>query len=277
MAPRADHPPHINPEQALRLFRIPATATLRELNASYRRVVSRYHPDHNPTRREWAHEAMIKINAAYDAALEYLAALRYEEIEARLDAQIKAHDRFTELFAAVANSVLEGVYIYYQYGLENVFIRMQGVPRFRYRLALRKVAAGISQLERLQSPNSVDAETLEIFTSFAVAFLQCMRMKRSHDPSTGQSETAAHRHYDAGSTYLDQSIKTLLFRNEFSSGRRMAAPHSLAVSHAEFMKVLTEHSESSWVTEAAIKVYLLDVVEKLEEVGRRVPSLGIGQ
>jgi len=277
MAPRASRSPHVNPEQALRLFRLPTTATLRDLNASYRKIARKYHPDYNPERREWAHEAMIKINAAYDAALEYLASIRYSEIEARLDQEIQAHDRFMELFAAVANSILEGIFIYYQYGLENVFVRQHGVPRFRYRVAIRKVATGVSQLERLQSPNTIDAETLEIFTSFSVAFLQCMRMTRSHNPSAGARESAAYRHYEAGSRLLDQAIQRLLFCDELPSTRRMAAPHSLAVSHAELMKVLTEHGESSWVSESAIKVYLQGAVEKLEEVGRRVPALGIGQ
>lgn len=276
MASRSPRTVHVNPDQALKLFRLPTSATLRELNAAYRRLARKYHPDFNTTRRTWAHEAMIRINAAYDAALNHLASLRYEEIEARLDQEIQAHDRFTGLFGAVANSVLEGVFIYYQYGLENVFIRREGVPRFRYRLALKKVAAGIGQLERLPSPNHIDQQTLEIFTSFAIAFLQCMRMERSQDPSGSSHEVSAYRRYDAGSRLLDDAIRTLLFRAELNPARKPAAPHSLSVSHAEFMKVLTEHSGSSWVTESAIKIYLLGTIEKLEEVGRRVPSLGIG-
>ena len=277
MAPRPGKPAGVNPEKALKLFGLPPSATLRELNSSYRQLVRKYHPDYNPERRSWAHEAMVKINSAYDSAMEYLASLRYEEIEARLDDEIQAHDRFTELFAAVANSVLEGVFIYYQYGLENPFVRDQGVPRFRYRLALRKVATGISQLERLHSPNAVDTDTLEVFTSFSIAFLQCMRMNRAQDPSGNRNEVAAYRHYRTGSELLDGAIRKLLFREELSPSRAPAAPHGLPVCHAEFMKVLIEHGSSSWVTDAAIKSYLLDTVQKLEEIGQRVPMLGIGQ
>jgi hypothetical protein len=277
MASHSARSPHVDPASALRLFRLSATASLRDLNLAYRQLVRKYHPDYNPERREWAHEAMVKINAAYDSALDHLASLRYEEVEARLDAHIHAHERFTEVFAAVANSILEGVFIYYQYGLENVFMRRQGVPRFRFQLALRKVATGISQLERLEPPNEIDAETQELFSSFAVAFLQCMRMDRAQDPSGSRHETSAHRHYVAGSGRLDDAIRTLFFREELTSGNRLAAPQNLSVSHAEFMKVLTEHSGSSWVTEAAIKLFLVDAVAKLEEVGRRVPGLGIGQ
>ena len=277
MAPRSERPEAVDPEKALKLFGLAPSATLRDLNTSYRRLVRKYHPDYNSDRKAWAHEAMVKINSAYDSAMDHLASLRYEEIEERLDEEIKAHDRFTELFAAIANSVLEGVFIYYQYGLENPFTREQGVPRFRYRLALKKVAAGISQLERLQSPNAVDTETLEVFSSFSIAFLQCMRMDRIQDPSDSRSEKAAYRHYRTGSELLDDAIRKLLFRAELSGPRTLAAPHRFPVCHAEFMKVLIEHGTSSWVTDAAIKSYLLDTVRKLEEIGQRVPTLGIGQ
>lgn len=266
----------VDPLKALKLFNLPDTANLRDLNAAYRRVVRKYHPDYNPERTEWAHEAMIKINAAYDSALEHLAALRYEEVEKRLDHEIRAHDRFTDIFLSVANSVLEGIFIYYQYGLENPFAREHGVPRFRYRLALKKIAAGIGQLERLTSPNSVDTETLETFCSFAIAFLQCMRLNRTHDPSRSREETIAYRHYRNGSQMLDETIRVLLFRDELAPTGRRAAPHSLPVAQAAFMKVLTEHAGSSWVTEAAIKSYLLDTVQKLDIISDRVPELRIG-
>ncbi len=277
MAPWSGAPVTVDPEKALKLFGLAPSATLRDLNTSYRRLVRKYHPDYNSDRKSWAHEAMVKINSAYDSAMEHLASLRYEEIEERLDEEIQAHDRFTELFAAVANSVLEGVFIYYQYGLENPFVREQGVPRFRYRLALRKVAAGISQLERLPAPNAIDANTLEVFSSFSIAFLQCMRMGRIQDPSDNRNEKAAYRHYRTGSELLDGAIRKLLFRAELSRPRTRAAPHELPVCHAEFMKVLIEHGTSSWVTDAAIKSCLLDTVQKLEEIGQRVPTLGIGQ
>jgi len=269
------HHSMVDPETALRLFHIGRTASLKDLNTAYRSLVRKYHPDYNPDRTSWAHESMVKINAAYDAALEYLASLQFETINRHLDGKIKEHDRFLEVFAAIANSVLEGIYIYYQYGLENPFAREHGVPRFRYRLALKKVSAGIDQLQRLGSPNPVDSETLDIFCTFAIAFLQCMRMGRTQDPSGERNETIAYRHYRNASQHLDSAIRKLLFGTELTSHRKPAAPHDFSVSHAGFMKVLTEHSTSTWISESAIKAYLLDSVQKLSSIAERVPELGI--
>jgi hypothetical protein len=267
----------VDPPTALRLFDLQQTASLKDLNLAYRRLVRDCHPDYNPERLSWAHEAMVKINAAYDVALEHLSSIRYEEIERRLDGEIRAHDRFVQIFLSVANSVLEGIYIYYQYGLENPFLRENGVPRFRYRLALKKVSSGIDQLQRLDSPNSMDRETADIFCSFAIAFLQCMRMNRSQDPSGKRTETSAYRHYRLGTQHLDSAIQKVLFGMELSGRQKPAAPHELSVAHAEFLTVLSEHGTSSWITEAAIKTYLLEAVHKLQSIAERIPELGIAQ
>ena len=83
MAPRSGRPAAVDPEKALKLFGLAPSATLRDLNTSYRRLVRKYHPDYNSDRKAWAHEAMVKINSAYDSAMDHLASLRYEEIEER--------------------------------------------------------------------------------------------------------------------------------------------------------------------------------------------------
>lgn len=260
---------------ALRLFELHGTASLGDLNESYRRLVRKYHPDYNPTRLEWAHEAMVKINAAYDVALEHLASVQHDRIERQLDGKIQAHDRFAAVFEDIAEAILEGIFIYYQYGLENPFARRQGVPRFRYRLAMKKVTTGVDQLRRLGSPNRIDTETLDTFRSFAIAFLQCMRMDRAQDPSADRGETLAYRHYRTGSRHLDFAVQKVLFGSVLTRPNTPAAPHEMSVAHAEFMKVLTEHSTSSWISESAIKSYVLDAVHNLQAIAERIPALGI--
>lgn len=265
----------VSAEKALELFKIGPAASLRDLNAAYRRLVRRYHPDYNPDRLEWAHTSMVKINAAYDVAVEHLAALRYEEVQAHLDKEIRAHDEFNALFSNVANRVLDGVFTYYQYGLENPHQRRSGTPRIRYRSAVRRITEAVTQLERLRVPNPVDGETLEVFTGFARAFLQCMQIDRTLAPTSSREEHGAHQRYRDGSRALDAAIRRAFFRNELSPRGELASPQSLALSLNEYMSVVTNYQKSSWVTETAMKLCLLDAFQALLAISERVPELGL--
>lgn len=273
-------PPHstrasISPEQALKLFKVTPAASLRDLNSAYRRLVSKYHPDHNPARLAWAHEAMTKINSAYDTAVDYLAALRYEEVQEHLDSEIRAHDEFTAVFANIANRVLDGIFTYYQYGLQNPHQRQSGTPRMRYRQAVRRINEALGQMKQLRVPNPVDGETLEVFTAFARAFLECMQIDRTFTPTSNRSEHAAYRRYYEGTKALDAAIRRAFFREELSPARELASPQNLTVSLNEFMAVVAKHSDSTWVTQTAMKLYLLDAFQSLLRISDRLAELGL--
>ncbi len=246
-----------------------------ELNAAYRRLARKYHPDNNPARTEWAHQAMVRINAAYDSAVEYLAELRYDEVQARLDREIRAHDDFTALFSSIANRVLDGVFTYYQYGLQNPHQRQTGTPRIRYRQAVRRMSDALDQLDRLRVPNPIDAETLKTFRAFGRAFLECVRMDRTYNASSSTEEHKAYRRYYEGSRALDAAIRRAFFRTELSSARELASPQSLAVSHNEFMAVVTRFKTSTWAKETAMKLYLVDAFRAVLKISERFPELGL--
>lgn len=246
---------------------------MRELNYAFRRLVKKYHPDYNPDRTAFAHKAMTKINTAYDVALDYLASLRYREVEQRLESQIRKHDAFSELFDRIVDLVLDGMFIYYQYGLENHHLRNEGNRRIRYKGALRRVQTGLDQLNRLAPSNPIDEETLSVFTAFATAFLQCMRLGRQAPPGADSDEQKAYQHYRDGSRHLDMTIKRTFFRSELSNPGERAAPHGLAVSHEEFMVVVARFNNSTWVAETALKIYLIDVFEKLMGITERISAL----
>jgi hypothetical protein len=265
--------PGMTPDEALNLFRIPASASLPELNRAYRRLVLKAHPDHNPDRIEWANRAMRKLTRAYDVARNYLASLRYEEVQRHLDHEIRRHDEFTALFTNIAHRVLDGVFTYYQYGLENPHQRQSGTPRYRYRQALRRISLALDQLERLQVPNPVDGETLSIFTTFAKTFFESMQLDRPHIPTSDHTEHHAYKAYYEGSRALDSAIRRAFFREELSSLRELASPQSLAVSLNAFMTVVTKYSTSSWITETALKLCLLDAFQALLAIEERLPEL----
>jgi hypothetical protein len=263
----------VPPIKAIEFFKISDTASLRELNQAYRRAAKKFHPDNNPERIEWAHDAMAKVNAAYDSAVEYLSALRYAEIQRYLDGEIKKHEEFSRVFDYIADGILDGVFTYYQYGLENPYARQSGTPRLRYRRALQRISTGIEQLRRIGAPNELDTETLELFRSFAEAFYECMRIDRAAGTPARADERNALNHYLAGSRTMDGAIRKSFFAEVFTKPREFAAPQNLAVSLSEFMTVVTKHSTSSWITETALKLCLLDAFQRLCEIEERIPGL----
>jgi hypothetical protein len=264
---------YVPPAAALKLFRIADTASLRELNHSYRRLVRKYHPDYNAHRPKWAHAAMIRINAAYDSAVEYLSALRYEEIQRHLEGEIRKHDEFSRVFDWIADGVLDGVFTFYQYGLENPYARQSGTPRLRYRRAVQQISTGIDQLRKINAPNELDQETLDLFRTFVEAFYEVMRIKRAGGAPSRPDERAALNHYLAGSRMMDETIRKAFFREEFARPRDFASPQNLSVSLSEFMAVVTKYSKSSWITETALKLCLLDSFQRLCEIEERIPGL----
>lgn len=218
---------------------------------------------------------MLKINAAYDVAVDYLASVQYERVQEHLDREIQAHDEFQAVFGIVANRILDGVFTYFQYGLENPHHRRTGTPRMRYRQAVKRIDEGLAQLDRLVVPNPLDEETLSTFRVFARAFFECMRIDRTFAPTSSQTERQAYNRYYEGSRALDAAIRRAFFRDELSPIRELASPQSLAVSLNEFMAVVTKHADSNWITETAMKLCLLDAFQSLLAISDRLAMLGL--
>jgi hypothetical protein len=265
----------VSTESALKLFKVSSASSLRELNRAYRRLVRKYHPDYNPARLDWAHDAMVRINAAYDVAVAYLSSVQYEEVQAHLDREIQAHDEFSSVFTIVANRVLDGIFTYYQYGLDNPHQRQSGTPRTRYRRAVRGITAAFDQLERLQVPNKVDGQTLDTFATFTRTFLKCMQLGRTYVPSSSRLETLAYRRYYEGTRALDASIRRGFFRDQLSPHRELASPQALTVSLHEFMAVVTNYGASTWITETALRLRLLDAFQDVLALSDRFEALGL--
>ena len=263
----------ITPEEALKLFKLPSSASLPDLNRAYRRLVLKAHPDRNPDRVEWANRAMRRITRAFDVARNHLAALRYEEVQRHLDHEIRAHDEFNSILMNIAHRVLDGVFTYYQYGLENPHRRTSGTPRQRYRQAVRRIGMALEQLQRLRVPNEVDGETLNIFRTFARTFHETMQLARLHVPTSNHEEHHGYRAYREGTKALDAAIRRAFFRDELSPHREMAMPQSLAMSLNFYMTVVTKHSGCSWVTETALRLCLLDAFQALLGIQERLPDL----
>ena len=179
------------------------------------------------------------------------------------------YDFFNTFYQAV-DEILEGIYIYYQYGLENIHLRHEGVRSYRFRSSLRKITDATAALEQLREykMQEQDYKNLTGFIEFANAFLQNMRIEKIHSPSGPRSDTLAYQHYSRAALMLDRAIRDTFFEELRDTNRSAASPENLDLCTREFMVVLTEHLHSRWITEAAIKVYLLEVFTRLIQSSR---------
>ena len=154
----------MNIEKALNLLGLKKDSTLQELNYSFRQLAKRYHPDFNSGKEEWANSMMTQVNLAYETALEYLAQKKERSMTGSREDAGPLQGTFLINFNRAMNQVLDGVYMYYQYGLENIHMRKEGVRKIRYKDSLRSIQKGIEKLEGLNK-DDLSKSRLMVFGS----------------------------------------------------------------------------------------------------------------
>lgn len=264
--------------EALNTLGLSDDPTLSDLNYRFRKLAKQYHPDSNPTRESWAHGKMTRLNLAYEVALEYIASCKEKDSSGvkvssgeggRRTAQERLKRSFLVEFNRAMNEVLDGVYMFYQYGLQNPHMRKSGVRRLRYRDSIKAIKGGIVRLEGLEN-RSLFPTDLIVFINFARAFLQNMLLDRYYTPSSDGSENIAYRHYREGSELLDSAIKRVFFGDLLPYPVKGSITEFIDVSNREFMAILTRYYTTGWVAETVMKVYLLDLLGKVIDVFKRL-------
>ncbi len=247
---------------AFRIFRLPGNASETDLSDSYRRLVKRFHPDNNPGKEEWAHSRMVIINNAFELARGSLSAGTTSKAEPKPDTTrreaaaprpiLQVHET-EELF-------LDGVYRYYQYGLENTHLRRQGSFRTHFRKALRAVENAVATLENsiaTASPTH-DVRSAVTVLEFAACFRECMLLERHFAPNANSRHVRAYRKYRNASELLDAFIRSRLFP-ELNSSTRRAPIGGPGLCEQDFLFVICHHDDSGWSDFAAVKLRLLEV------------------
>ena len=245
------------------LLEIDSRATVADLNASYRRLAKKYHPDFNQGRESWAHTMMTELNLAYEAALEHLCAPKAEEAASRKARSER--EAFRVKFKDAIDRVLKALYVYYQYGLENVHQRGEGVKRFRFREFVGGLKRGVDLLEAMgpEARLPEEGENLRIFTDFAKAFLQNALLDRFYTPTSDSFEASAYRHFRDGSDSLDYAIKDVFFGDLLIPIRRGTYYQKITVGYENLLVVLSKYTTSGWVSETMMKIYLLEMLTRV--------------
>lgn len=249
-------------EHALSFLGLPFSSTTSDLNTTFRKLAKKYHPDFNQGKENWAHTKMTELNLAYETALKYYTST---DNSTRAFQEKSTDITFVAKFNRAVNQVLQGIYIYYQYGLENVHLRKEGVRKFRYRDSIKEIKDGIAGLEALKPSIITNSqnENLNLFIDFSKAFLQNLLIEKYYIPSGETFENNAHKHYEKGSILLDYAIKDAFFGDRLIRIRSGTFYHKVSISYEEFLVVVTRYYKSSWVSETILKIYLLEVFTKV--------------
>jgi len=260
-------------DRALRLLKLPPQCTLPKLNESFRKLAKIYHPDSNRGKEEWAHRTMTELNLAYEKVLDHLTmpkgGIREEKPPSSKE---RVRTQYQILFSRSIRHILDGIYTYYQYGLENVRLRYEGVKKFRFRDSVRDMQDGIDSLENLQTLPKSEGATgrLQLFTDFSKAFLQNMLIDNYTAPLGQPIEQIAYRHFRSGSSHLDYAIKDAFFGDELVPVRSGSYTQKMKLSRRELMVVVSKYYNSGCVSEALLKIYLLEVFSKVAQVLQRM-------
>ena len=265
---------------AFRILELPTGATLEDVSVSFRRLLKVYHPDRNLDRSEWSHRKTVELTQAYEAATDYLRAGPIDVggvSTATADATPPEDDApepdvygdysvpLQMRLAAEFDLLLDQLYAYYSYGLDNIHLRMEGSLRYRYRNTLRRVKAVVESLRDLQNwPGSrTQHGQVAMVHRFAAAFYENMLIKpQDHHVPTGD-ERKAYRLYVQGAEALDVAIKVRLFEEYGAPG---TSPSSRSMAERALMLVLATYPRSRYTAETLIKYYLLESFAALCEV-----------
>jgi len=259
--------------KALRLLKLNPQCTLKELNDSFRKLAKKHHPDSNRGREEWAHKAMTELNLAYEMVLDHVTmpsvGIREEKPPSTRE---RVRTQYQILFSRSIRQVLDGIYTYYQYGLENVRLRHEGTRKFRFRDSVRDVQDGLKKLEELQTLPKSDSATgrLQIFTDFSKAFLQNMLIDNYTAPIGRPVEQIAYRYFRNGSAHLDYAIKDALFGDELLPVRSGSYAQKMKLGREQLMVVVSKYYNVGCVSEALLKIYLLEVFSKVVQVMQKM-------
>ncbi|MFP4329948.1 MAG: J domain-containing protein [Spirochaetaceae bacterium] len=261
-------------DAAFQLLQLDETATLHELSVSFRRLLKEYHPDRNIHRREWSHRMTVQLNRAYELVSSHLKEVGdtsqvWDAVTAQAAAEAAyesarssdAYSGYTVTLqarmATLYDQLLDAIFLYYNFGLENVHRRREGTPRYRYRTALKRLKDVISGLEELDDwPGSdYQHELASVVRTFSAGFYENMLVRAEDHQGIYGEEQKAYRYFRRASDHLDGAIKGHLFGNQLPGGNR--SPEAVSSCEGALMAILANHPRSRWVPETLIKLYLL--------------------
>jgi len=257
-------------KEAFRILGLGEESSIEDLNSSFRKLAKRYHPDFNREKEAWANKRMTEINLAYETALNYFTSPSEKLSLNNIKDNILVFSRY---FNRAKNYIFQGMLTYYQYGLENVHLRNEGVRRIRFNDSIRYMEKGIKSLKDVYSVvvDPVQKEWCETLLNFSTAFFRNMNNSNYFKPTGNIYENKAYWHFYQGAILLDEAIKEVLFGdlivNIPNKGNYIS---KLSRSYEEFTLVISEYPQSTWVVDTILKIYMVELLTKLIKIFKQM-------
>ena len=245
----------MNLRQARGIFRLESRVSLEDLNNIFRKLVKKYHPDKVRDHPDWAHERMSEINAAYELLVERMTQPVPDRgvPEADIDnIQNQEEDYFDDIsvqddfppidkgstgeFYNAFHGFLDGLGLYFQYGLNNPSIRSDGIRRFRYREAMRNIENGNNALIACSKKyNHIAIATASRFAKLTVADISLGELPLT---ASGQLRLYEQQFRNARQNF-DMAIKDVLFPELLPGHLRGVARSRMYACYSDFVTFLT--------------------------------------
>ena len=278
---------------AFSILELSEDATIEEVDLSFRRLLKIYHPDRNLERTTWSHEKTVELNAAHAVAIEYLrnganaATIDDTTRASGFSARPKGYAADDPLYAerrtnpevdpqySVAlqlrlaseyDRLLDQVFSFYSFGLENVHRRTEGSFRYRYRTIFKSLANVLVQFQELRTCNGsrIQRHQIQVVHSFAAAFYENLLIKPANHQVPSGNEYKAYRLYRQGAETLDGAIRSRLFGGQFGGDEQY--PTALSTCGRALALVVTRYPRTQYTAETLIKLYLLETFSDLCDV-----------
>lgn len=251
-------------EDAYQILNLQPDISTSDLTSAYRKLVLKYHPDRHSD-ADWAHQRMIEINQAYallkTSSNDSPNTASADDI-AETDDLTNLSDNATFLlfFNNATELIIDGFFIYYQYGLQNIHQRESGSFRGKYRKACRFVKEGFEILKQSKqyATNKQDNEYFEIFSNLTFSFLKSMLISQTFNPVVNKDDKNAYTLYRHASEALDHAMVETFCQELRKVHISYTSEKMIETILRELLSMLHNYQQSIWFDAGQTKLRLAE-------------------
>ena len=241
--------------RSLMIFHLKEGYSQLELQKAYKKLVKKYHPDYNQQNQEWAHQKMTEINLAYELCKEKLLSPQEEKSREQESDQgtpgnnsntngkdsnpfqhespFSPNPSIESLSADFHRRIQNTTYafchatdIFYEYGLQNRFLRYEGNRKFRFRQCLRELEGVIDSIRDLASftHSAYDNHVKRIYSGFILNYYCYIILEEGDIPR----HPNINSHWQRMEEYLNKSLIEYLASHLTETFKRTSWKVSLA-------------------------------------------------